>query len=244
MTKLYQHDQYPTLKASFLNCKWSHFKDVHMKVAQGKCPICECMLDESVVRPTQKNTLVTVKATIDHYRPQQYYGFLKCDDENYLLMCSECNSNYKKSKFPLYPNSATRATNKSEISNEKPLVANPIIDNIYELFELVFISKNGKQILELHPKESLETTSYEYQKALETVKLFGLYDCDNNIHPVPTVHNCRIDILATHFGKFYELAKARSKGEVDFLKKLDEMPHEKGYGFIHFIYKGQFKIAT
>lgn len=251
MSSLYSDEDYPLALESFnlTSCKWSSFTDVHLKVSQNRCPICECLLDKTkpVTRLTNEGEDAPIISTIDHYRPQTFYSFLKCDHENYLLMCFECNSMYKESNFPLHSSTPIRATNKSEIINEKPLIVNPIKDNIYELFELVFKrSDNGKSVLELIPKSSLDTSTYLYQKALQTIKLFGLYDCENNRHSNDNVHNCRIEILETHFGLFYNVAQALKEGnKKQFFLELQKNENiYTQYGFYQFILKGQFSIAV
>ena len=85
---------------------WSCFKDLQKSISNDKCPICEVELTNN---PNKTNT-----ATLDHFRPKKVdkYPFLKCDPENYLLMCHLCNSNYKEDKFPLFDESK-RATKKS-----------------------------------------------------------------------------------------------------------------------------------
>lgn len=249
MSSLYHHTDYPSALHTFnlSSCKWSSFADVHLKVSQNRCPICECAFDGTVERMTNKGIKEEVIPTIDHYRPQSYYSFLACDHENYLLMCFECNSMYKQSDFPLHVSTPVRAINKLDTINEKPLIVNPIKDNIYELFELVFKrSDNGKSVLELIPKSSLDTSTYLYQKALETIKLFGLYDCENNRHSNDNVHKCRIEILETHFGVFYNVAQALKEGnKKQFFLELQKNENiYTQYGFYKFILKGQFSIAV
>ena len=244
MSKLYNHNDYENALNEFNNsspCQWNFFKDVQMEVAKNKCPICECLFDESVKRVT-KRSFIEIKATIDHYRPIEFYDFLRCDDKNYILMCSECNVEYKKSNFPLY-NSIPRATNKEEIENEKPLIVNPIYDNLLELFILIFRkTSSGKNVLELKPKKSSLEDNYLYLKAIETIKVFGLGDCEINRHQNDNIHNCRIKLLGNHFNRFYTLAKARKIGKNEFLGILREHPENYHFGFTKFIAKEQFKI--
>jgi len=191
MSSLYAHDNYQTTLESFteqvtngdcLYTAWGLFKTVHTDITKGKCPICECLLDNSVQRLTSSGNTFSIKATIDHYRPQEYYPFLKCEHTNYLLMCSDCNSMYKKSEFPLY------------------------------------------------------------LKALATIKLFGLGDCEENRHENENVHNCRIELLEKYYDKFYPLAKARKIGKDEFLEVLSEHPENHHFGFTKFIAREQFKI--
>ncbi len=244
MSGLYEHDDYETTLAEFnsSHCKWSFFEDIHMDIANGRCPICECSLDGTVTRPS-KNGITSITATIDHYRPQHHYDFMKCKPSNYLLMCSECNNIYKGSEFPLHSSRPTRATNINEIENEKPLIVNPISDNLLELFILVFKRKaTGEELLlELKPKE---TTGYLYEKALETIKLFGLGDCEINRHSNENVYNCRIRILESHFGIFYEFAKALKEGNREKASLEIRANREifESYGFLEFLKKNQFMI--
>jgi len=244
MSGLYEHDNYEEALENFnnSNCKWSLFEDVHIEIAQKKCPICECQLDGTVTRPSKRG-ITTVTATIDHYRPQHLYRFMKCKSSNYLLMCSECNNIYKGSQFPLHSSTSIRAENMEAIHDEKPLIVNPISDNLLELFILVFKRKaTGEELLlELKPKES---TGYLYEKARETIKLFGLGDCEINRHANDNVYKCRIRILESHCGVFYEFAKALKEG--NRLKASLELRDKKHvfetYGFYEFLKRKQFII--
>ena len=251
MSSLYGHENYQTTLKTFeeqvsngecVYTAWGLFKTVHTDITKGKCPICECLFDNSVQRLTNSGNIISVKATIDHYRPQEFYPFLKCEHTNYLLMCSECNSMYKKSNFPLYPCGSIRWTEESFI-DEKPLIVNPIVDNVLELFDLVFkLSSSGKKVLELKPKNSLEETEYRYLRAVATIKLFGLGDCEENRHENDNVHSCRVELLEKYFDRFHELAKARKVGKDEFLEVLNEYPENYHYGFTKFIAKEQFEI--
>ncbi|CAA6800750.1 MAG: Unknown protein [uncultured Sulfurovum sp.] len=240
MSALYEHDDYQEALNTFNNssCKWSSFVNIHMKVSKNRCPICEYLFeDNSQIRRNDKHGNNLLVSTIDHYRPKnkEFYPFLKCDHSNYLLMCFECNSSYKKSKFPLY-NSMVRATNKSELINEKPLIVNPILDDVYELFILVFREiSNGKKILELKPKENI---GYLHDKALETIKVFGLGNCEVYKHTDENIHNCRIQVLISHYGSFYNFAKIMNSSKKDlFREKI-----KNSSGFLQFIAREQFEI--
>ena len=151
---------------------------------------------------------------------------------------------YKKSDFPLYPYGAIRWSEENSVE-ENPLIVNPIVDNVFELFDLVFkLSSSGKKVLELKPKSSLLETEYLYLKAVATIKLFGLGDCEVNRHENENVHNCRIELLEKNFDRFHELAKARKIGKDEFLVVLSENPENYDYGFTKFIAKEQFIMAV
>ena len=246
MSALYEHDDYQNALDQFNNssCKWSFFVDVQLQVAKDKCPICECSLDNSITRLSNGGNSLSIEATIDHYRPQKYYPFLKCEHKNYLLMCSECNNIYKGSQFPLHHSSSIRAIDKTKLVDEKPLIVNPIYDDLLELFILIFRrTSSGKNVLELKPKE---TTGYLYEKALETIKLFGLGNCEIYRHPNENVYNCRIRILETHFGVFYEFAKALMNGDKRkaFLVLKNNKNLFESYGFLEFLKKEQFIVVV
>jgi len=240
MSALYEHSDYQDALNTFntSHCKWSSFTNVHMKISKNRCPICEYLFEEnSEIRRENKHGENLIVPTIDHYRPKKeaLYPFLKCDHENYLLMCFECNSSYKKSKFPLY-NSTTRATNQNELIDEKPLIVNPITDDVYELFTLVFKrTSSGRKVLELKPKES---SGYLHHKAVETIKVFGLGNCEVYRHTDDNIHNCRIEILVSHFGSFYNFAKIMNSVKKEALKER----LKNSSGFLQFIYREQFEI--
>ena len=243
MLALYLDNSYQDALHKFnnSNCKWNSFKGVHLSVSKNRCPICEYLFEEnSETRRENKNGKNLLVPTVDHYRPQEYYPFLKCDHKNYLLMCFECNSSYKKSKFPIY-NSFIRATNHQEVIEEKPLIINPIKDDVYELFVLVF--KTNSRILELKPKAS---SGYLYEKAFETIKLFGLGYCEIYRHQSESIHNCRIRVLRKHFVVFYKFAKAlierdRTKANLEFKQNRELF---KSYGIYEFIKRKQFEILA
>jgi hypothetical protein len=249
MSTLYAHGEYQIGLSQFNGCtrenRWSKFKSVHLKITKYKCPICECSLAHNTLQERDSNNgKVEINATIDHYRPKDstLYPFLKYCDQNYILMCSDCNNAYKGNLFPLYGLNSPRATCTNTLSIERPLIVNPISDNLLSLFTLVFrYTPSGKKVLELKPKED---NGYLNQKAKETIKTFSLGDCEINIHESPNVQNCRIDLLSTHYVKFIGFIKALA--EQDMTKALMEYKKYKleDYGFIKFINAKQFIDLT
>ncbi len=205
MSSLHKHPDYSNaldkFKRSQKEKKWSLFKDVQLVVSKNKCPVCECPLDGTLERKSNNGTTL-LAPTIDHFRPQDLYPKLKHDHENYILMCSDCNNAYKGCKFPLHSstqNRNTTAEKTSNITDEKPLVVNPIYDNLFDLFKLVFRQTiSGKKVLELIPKEQ---SGYLYEKAKETIKIFSLGNCEepSHAHKSPNVQSCRVMLLADHF---------------------------------------------
>jgi hypothetical protein len=245
MRKLHTYSYYQWILQKFnhSNCKWSKFKRIHLKVSKLKCPICECALDNSLQRSSNNGT-TTIVATIDHYRPKDssLYPLLRCDDKNYLLMCSDCNNAYKGNNFPLHSSGNVRDIHSTSIAYsifEKPLIVNPIYDDVLELFILVFrYTPSGKKVLELEPKEA---TGYLFEKAKETIKLFSLGNCEVNRHFNPSVANCRIGLLNDHFKKFYGFMEALKNKDSNKAFSEKEKNKLENYGFFIFIQKGQFK---
>jgi hypothetical protein len=244
MSNLHAHEDYPAALETFNNShaprRWSEFKGVHLKVTNNKCPICECSLkeDELLHRPNNNQGVVFNKATVDHYRPQKYYSFLTYEDNNYILMCFECNSLYKGNSFPLHSSTPARATSIEQVPNEKPLIVNPIVDNPLILFKLIFLpTPSGKKVLELIPKHE---EGYSYEKALETIKLFSLGNCEIFVHHNDNVQTLRVTLLHHHFKKFEKFIEAFEKRDVNAMKSEIENKQLAQYGFLQFILRNQY----
>ncbi len=207
--------------------KWREFKEFFLTFTDYKCPICEKTIDSY--------------DDIDHYRPKNAgYSFLKCKYQNYMIMCADCNRGYKRTYFPLYDESK-RANCHEEIVDEQPLIANPCVDNIYELFELDFrVSIRGIKILVLIPHRDLSLNSYRYKKALETIKFYGLGDCEGTHN----IKECRISLLKEHYFIFNMLLEAflnRENNLENFNKTKNEI-QSLNYGFYEFIKRNQFIV--
>lgn len=253
MRGLHKHPYYPytlsQFQQSFLNdcthTSWKIFKTLHLSVTHDKCPICECNLDGSVTRESANSEMV-IRPTVDHYRPKDValYPLLECDDKNYLLMCNDCNQAYKGNLFPLYGNQDRDRISASteNITTERPLIVNPIYDDLLELFILVFKRTDvGPNILELRPKEA---SGYLHEKAKETIKVFSLGNCEVNGHPNNNIQNCRISLLHSHYSKFYEFIEALSEKKMKKAFSLKEKHNLENYGFYTFILKRQFEDNT
>jgi hypothetical protein len=243
MAGLYSHPDYLAALATFdSRQQWSVFHNVHLKVTNHRCPICECRLDGSVTRESKKGS-TTLKPTIDHYRPKDdnLYPFLKFVHQNYILMCSDCNNCYKGNLFPLY-NYGARARTIEALSTEQPLIVNPIVNDLLARFMVVArYTSTGKKVLELQAKEN---EGYLHAQANETIKVFSLGDIENNAHNSSSVRDCRIDLLNDHFKKFSGFITSLAEGN----KKAAFAEYEKyqldSYGFTEFIRKKQFVDLT
>lgn len=254
MRSLYQHNDYPEAIINFNNSlrpkRWSEFKNVHLEVTKHRCPICECSLKADELLLRNSGTLhnseeeltyavdltrpyTKVKATVDHYRPQKYYSFLEYVHNNYILMCSECNNIYKGSNFPLYPLASMRAYTEAQLTMEKPLIANPVTDNIFDLFKVVISHlTNGRKVLELTPKH---TSGYLHEKALETIKLFGIGNCEVNAHINANVRGLRVNLLRSHFSIFKDFINAYEHKDVKKMRNEVESKKLDSYGFLKLI---------
>lgn len=254
MSNLYSEPSYSVALAAFNATRnWSVFKNVHMTVSKGKCPICECALDGSVTRISNNNASTTLTATIDHYRPKDplFYPNLQFDHENYILMCSDCNNAYKGNKFPLHPSTSVRNTSAlrtSQITDENPLIVNPIFDNLSDLFRIVLkYTASGKKVLELEAKSN---DPYLKAKAEETIRVFSLGNCEalSHSHSSINVQNCRISLLNHHFTKFYTIASIMRGRSLPNLTEVEQRQvfveirdlKLKHYGFYEFIMNGNY----
>jgi hypothetical protein len=230
------------------DCDWKMFKDAFFKFSKYLCPICEVQLINS-------------SADIDHTRPKSKYKFLKCCCKNYLIMCADCNRSYKRTKFPL-EDGYDETTDIISIENEKALLVKPREDDIYDYFELVFRYGESSQRKILILQERYDSTDDNKRKALETIKLYGLGDCN----PSSRTKRCRIEVLSNHYSTFYGLAKRlddtlfdlenefknnEERINIEFEKRFDEelgqCPHKellKKYGFLEFLRRQQFVVAT
>jgi len=244
MHSYFTHKAYPCMVKKFknsfdeekLDCDdyWFTFTDLQKKISNNKCPICEVELNEF---PNKINS-----ATLDHFKPkdQDKYPHLKCEPENYLLMCSLCNNTYKKNYFPLYIS--------NDEYNGKALLMNPTQENPLDYFELIFKQSTQGGILELKRKSTIPKNSYKYKVCETMIKLFGLGYCHKNIHPNDNpnkeIRECRIDILSKHYTTFIELAKAREnkKSLALFFKDENRVNELRKYGFFDFVIKNQFRI--
>ena len=273
MRGYFSHRAYPCMvnkfKASFdenkLNCNdyWFIFKDLQRRISNNKCPICEVKLTNKKDR--------TNTATLDHFRPKakEMYPYLKCIPENYILMCSLCNTTYKEDIFPLIDESKRAITSKTidDTKEEQSLLFNPTEKDPLHFFELAFIQTQQGGILELKRNSqtiSKDKNNYEYKQCTKMIEMFGLGYCHKDTRTdtrkernlktdemeTISVRECRIDILTEHYGRFIELAKevkkaikTKNKKSLSlFLNTKNRKQELKEYGFYEFIMKNQFSI--
>lgn len=247
MVELYSHGDYADTLTAFNSStaerRWSLFTPVHLKVTKGKCPICECLLDGSVTRASNNSANITINATMDHYRPKKstLYPFLAYDHKNYIVMCADCNNLYKGCEFPLYPPSV-RGICQQSITQEQPLIVNPLIDQLDDLFDIRLInSLSGRKLLELTPKHS---NGYKYEKALKTIEMFCIGHYDTFSHTNSHAKSLRLEILSSHYQKFNKFIKALNNGDMKEALLEYNSNNLSEYGFTEIIKKKQFSDHT
>lgn len=120
--------------------KWSPLKNRMTTLLGNKCWYTEA-------------ELVGADITIDHYRPKCDYWWLAFDVKNYRLACPYSNSQKfnaehgfaggKGDEFPLLP-PGIRATCKSKLKNEKPVILDPCRK---EDCDLIVFEADGRPII-------------------------------------------------------------------------------------------------
>lgn len=108
----------------FRSTHWKLLKRHLFELFGGKCAYCEAIA-----------THVSA-GDVEHYRPKKRvkedpehpgYYWLAYEAENLLPACESCNrASGKMSQFPVEP--GTRATDPSELGEERPLLLNPYLD--------------------------------------------------------------------------------------------------------------------
>jgi uncharacterized protein (TIGR02646 family) len=117
-------------------------------------------------------------AHVEHWRPKgkvtenkkhKGYYWLASDWNNLFYTCGVCNSSYKKSKFPIDPNSSYAMKSKDNyLTLEKPLLINPCIDN-------------PEVYLEFTDEGTIHPISPSSSKGIKSIEVYGLDREDLNI---------------------------------------------------------------
>lgn len=221
--------------------RWNVFNKPFLNATNNKCPYCEVMLPNNLENRK-------IEATIDHFRPQDYYPTLRQVYQNYILMCNDCNNAYKKNSFLVYEKEEVvkiekQVTKRENIESEKAIIVNPIKDNIFDIFILRFKLTNRGKILELYPKYKESENRYLHFKAKETIKLFALGDCET-IDNSKEYNRCRVILLKQHFNLLYDFVVALNKKDKEQASKIFKEKKLKEYGFIDFIKQKLFKVEV
>ncbi len=107
---------------------WSEpdIKQALWDMHKGKCCYCERKRD------------MKRESDVEHFRPKSEvdedenhpgYWWLAYKWDNYLLSCKTCNQTYKKTHFPLLPDSPRAQTPDDKLNNERPVLINTKEEN-------------------------------------------------------------------------------------------------------------------
>lgn len=214
--------------------KWKIFKDDFLILSGSRCPICEHDISNY--------------DDIEHFRPKNYYWWLAYDYINYAPYCKLCNSTYKRDNFPLNnPSKKVNFTKINKINQEKPLLFNPLKDNLFELFQIKLETQlSGKGILKIEPLDSLHKNSYKYKKAKKTIELYNL----NNEQKKDITRKNRME---NKYGDLISLVEKHIEFitnpndiriELEFFKILTNIRINKKLGIAEFIVKKQYIDLT
>lgn len=228
--ELYLLTKCQTIVSNDFDNHWSDLKPILWEKQGQRCAICEKILQDRA------------NSHVEHYRPKVEYWWLAYVPENYYVACAECNSYEKGTQFPFATGSLQVSyETKDKITEEIPLLINPLLENPYQYFKVVFgsHSKTNKNIIMLEPLESLDRNSILYQKAIETIKVFNInlakYEHDK--------HYMQIEVNIEFHQYLYELAQKVVCNENDIQECYNKLDSKyKNLGYTAMIMAGNVEI--
>jgi hypothetical protein len=157
-------------------------------------------------------------------------------------MCRLCNSDYKKSDFPLDVGSISACVpNIHQLAHERPLLLHLVYDNPLEYFILVFTTYTSVgSILELKIKGNLST--YKNNQAQKILYTFGLGSPTNSKSVSNRIQQSRYTILINHYNTFIDLAIAIQNQDEEIEAIINNNPNLQKYGFFEFLINEDFII--
>ncbi|MGB0861911.1 MAG: HNH endonuclease [Saprospiraceae bacterium] len=215
---------------------WSQLKPTFVEVISKYCPVCSAKSSR-------------YDGDVDHYRPKSLYKWLTYESSNYVLLCSDCNRAYKRTRFPIFGSQkATQVTDNLE--DEQPLTFNPFIDNPTNYFKLLLFEKGGSVTtnnmrFKLVP-QSADKVSYEYQKVIETVDTFNL----DNSRIDKNNYSDRVPLSRRVYNSLENLARKKKNYEQNknpqnlkqYLNQIRITKENHGGSWLQFILEGQFEV--
>ncbi len=227
---------YDIIRAKGNSNSWGEFKSDFTLYTENRCPVCEERINQY--------------DDIEHYRPKKDYWWLAYDFYNYYNCCDLCNTTYKKNFFPLFDESKkVDFATKDKISDEQPLLFNPLKDDPLELFYLEFFmsSSDGSfPSVRYIPNINLDRTSYKYAKALKTIELFNLNNENPKNDPARRSTLNDLSIAIKHFRKIVrswrsepDLVKRAEQGKI-----IKEFRDKSGLFLCQFVIKGLYIDLT
>lgn len=217
--ELYLLTKCPTIVSKDFDSFWSDLKPIFWQKQGQRCAICEKTLQDRG------------NSHIEHYRPKTNYWWLAYEPQNYYVACSECNSYEKGTQFPFATGSLQVSyETKDKIAEEIPLLINPLLENPYQYFKVVFDTHAAtkKRIIRLEPLDNLKRDSIEYEKALKTIEVFNI----NLNEYEATKHYMKITVNMEFHQYLYELAQKVICQEDDIQEcyyQLDSKYRDLGY---------------
>jgi hypothetical protein len=167
---------------------WKKVKSVFMAIQRRKCGYCE-----------RKLTVRTIEHHVEHFRPKArvdtwpasdsaapydfptgsaessgYHALAYCP-LNYLVACEHCNSGLKRNYFPIRGTRSLSDHDPASLASEEPLLIYPIGDTDTDPEQLI----RFEGVLPV--PSSTNASSYQYQRALVTIGLFGLVEREDLI---------------------------------------------------------------
>lgn len=209
---------------------WSDLKPILWKKQDERCAICEKILQGRG------------GADVEHYRPKEDYWWLAYEPQNYYVACDECNRYEKGTKFPFaIGSSQVDYENKDKIDEEIPLLINPLLENPYQYFKVVFDThaSTKQRIIRLEPLDSLKRGSIEYEKAIATIEVFNI-----NLDKYEAAkHYMKITVNIEFHQYLYELAQKVVCQEEDIQECYNQLDSKyKNLGYTTMIMKGNVEI--
>jgi uncharacterized protein (TIGR02646 family) len=131
------------LKETDFKNHWGKVKDHLCRYQSGKCAFCEITR-----RPKYE-------FDVEHFRPKAKvterpdhpgYWWLAYRWSNYLLSCKSCNSEYKKTHFPLLRENDRAMRPSDPLARERPVLIDPSIEDPAEYIGFDWASDSSKVI--------------------------------------------------------------------------------------------------
>lgn len=128
---------------------WSEIKDVYMRLQQNKCAFCERRLEGSAreTTPQPGETTGRIEHNIEHFRPKsevtayydaegqelgtafpEGYHLLAYHLLNYATTCWVCNTERKRTYFPIAGSRISGKESPTELADEQPYLIYPLGD--------------------------------------------------------------------------------------------------------------------
>lgn len=172
--------------------RWNRLKPLFIDAQHHKCAFCECEIGGWGSAEGERDTQTQ---DVEHFRPKNEvkhwpipagwsipfpleigpskgYPWLSHEPLNYLVSCIPCNRSNKKSYFPvrIALDDYTSEPAVSELGKEKPYLVFPVATVADADPEELIAFLGSKPV----PHPDLEPTSFEYWRAMVTIKVLNL----------------------------------------------------------------------